>query len=171
VTHNTREAISSAAAVAMVVSLGVAGAGFGAAVAGALDAARRGAGLGAPVGEADMAGRIMEALRVAERGSAEDLAARIGTSVASRESVPAAFGVVLLAEGDPWQAGLIAANIGDDTDTIGAIACAMAGACSGLAAFPADKVDRVVALNRLSLPPLAQGLLALRAARMTEAAS
>lgn len=171
VTHSTREAISSAAAVAMVISLGVAGAGFGAAIAGALDAAKLGAGLGAPVGEADMAGRIMEALRVAERGSAEDLAARIGTSVASRESVPAAFGVVVLAEGDPWRAGLIAANIGDDTDTIGAIACAMAGACSGLAAFPADKVDRVVTLNRLSLPPLAEGLLALRAARMTEAAS
>lgn len=169
VTHNTREAISSAAAVAMVVSLGVAGSGFDAAIAGALDAARLGATLGAPVGEADMAGRIMAALKVAETGSADDLATLIGTSVASRESVPAAFGVVLLAGGDPWRAGLIAANIGDDTDTIGAIACAMAGACSGLSAFPAEKVDRVVTLNHLSLGPLAEGLLALRAAR--EAAS
>ncbi|MCA0273167.1 MAG: ADP-ribosylglycohydrolase family protein [Proteobacteria bacterium] len=165
VTHNTREAISSAAAVAMVVSLGVAGAGFDAAIAGALDAAKLGATLGAPVGEADMAGRIRAALKVAETGSADDLASRIGTSVASRESVPAAFGVVLLAGGDPWRAGLIAANIGDDTDTIGAIACAMAGACSGLSAFPAEKVDRVVTLNHLSLGPLAEGLLALRAAR------
>lgn len=170
VTHSTREAVSSAAAVAMVVSLGVAGAGFDAAIAGALEAAKLGAALGAPVGEADMAGRIAEALRVAERGSAEDLATRIGTSVASRESVPAAFGVVALAGGDPWQAGLIAANIGDDTDTIGAIACAMAGACGGLAAFPPDKVDRLVTRNHLSLAPLAEGLLALRAVRVAELA-
>ncbi|MGL4280978.1 MAG: ADP-ribosylglycohydrolase family protein [Albidovulum sp.] len=164
VTHNTREAIASASAVAMVISQGIAGKAFDTALSDALKAARLGAGLGAPVGEANMAGRIEEALRVAEAGSAEKLAVRIGTSVASWESVPAAFGVVALAKGDPWRAGLIAANIGDDTDTIGAIACAMAGACGGLSAFPADKVERVLTLNGLSLKPLAEGLLALRGA-------
>ena len=123
---------------------------------------------GAPVGEADMAGRIAAAIALARTGTEEDLATRIGTSVASHEAVPAAFGVVVLAKGDPWQAGLIAANIGDDTDTIGAIACAMAGACAGLSAFPPDKVAKVVAVNRLDLDPVATGLLAIRERRLAE---
>ena len=90
------------------------------------------------------------------------LAARIGTSVASRESVPCAFGIVRLAGGDPWRAALLAANVGDDTDTIGAIACGRAAACAGLAALPAGPLARVIAVNRLDLRPLAEGLLALR---------
>ena len=159
VTHNTREAIAAAAAVAAVISRGVEGASFEAALPTALWAAAMGRDLGAPVGEADMASRIVLALQVKD---AAELALTIGTSVASREAVPAAFGVVRLAAGDPWQAAVIAANIGDDTDTIGAIACAMAGACAGLAAFPADKLARVLAVNRLDLAPLARRLLAMR---------
>ena len=159
VTHATREAISAAAAVAMVVSRGVEGASFDAALPDALAAARAGAALGAPVGEADMAGRIEAALEAPDEAT---LAARIGTSVASRESVPCAFGIVRLAGGDPWRAALLAANIGDDTDTIGAIACGMAAACAGLAALPAGPLAQVVAVNRLDLRPLAEGLLALR---------
>ena len=55
----------------------------------------------------------------------------VGTGVASQESVPAAFAVLEVAEGDPWQAAVISANLGGDTDTIGAIAAGMAGACAG----------------------------------------
>ncbi|MEM7045804.1 MAG: ADP-ribosylglycohydrolase family protein, partial [Pseudomonadota bacterium] len=134
VTHNTREAIAAAAAVAMVVSRGINGADFYTALPDAMIAAKRGGACGAMEGEADMAGRIEAALSIAKGGSEDKLAKEIGTSVASRESVAAAFGVVQLAKGDPWQSAVIAANIGDDTDTIGAIACAMAGACSGMKA-------------------------------------
>ncbi|MCB6176719.1 ADP-ribosylglycohydrolase family protein [Rhodobacter sp. Har01] len=164
VTHATREAIAAAAAVAAVVSQGIDGATFDAALPAALEAARLGAALGAAVGEPDMAGRIALALDIARGGDEARLACEIGTSVASRCSVAAAFGVVRLAGGDAWRAAQIAANIGDDTDTIGAIAGAMAGACSGASALPADKVALVVAVNRLELAPLAQGLLALRGA-------
>ncbi len=133
VTHDTGEAIAAAAAVvAMVVSQGLAGADFDAALPLALDAARAGNRLGAAVGERDMAGRIARALDLASRSGEEELARDIGTSVASRASVAAAFGVVRLAGGDPWAAAQIAANIGDDTDTIGTIATAMAGACAGI---------------------------------------
>lgn len=160
VTHATREAIAAAAAVAAVISQGVDGADFDTALPRALEAARLGATLGAAVGEGDMAGRIEAALLAAT--SPETLARTIGTSVASRESVAAAFGVVRLAAGDPWEAAKIAANIGDDTDTIGAIAAAMAGACVGYSHLPQTKVDRVIAVNGLKLAPIARGLLALR---------
>jgi ADP-ribosylglycohydrolase len=159
VTHNTREAIAAAAAVAAVISHGIDGAGFDAALPAALEAARIGATQGAPVGEPDMAARIALALRQPDEGT---LAEAVGTSVASRASVPCAFGVVRLARGDPWDAARIAANIGDDTDTIGAIACGMAGACAGLAAFPAAPLERLLRINRLDLAPLAARLLALR---------
>ena len=164
VTHNTGEAIAAAAAVASVISQGVAGAAFEATLPGALAAARIGNRRGAQAGEGDMAGRIALALRIAESGDEERLAREIGTSVASRASVAAAFGVVRLAGGNPWAAAVIAANIGDDTDTIGAIATAMAGACSGLRAFPKDRVEQVMRANALDLFPLAKSLLDLRKA-------
>lgn len=159
VTHATREAISAASAVAMVVSTGVEGMGFEAALPAALAAAEAGARLGAPVGEADMAGRIAAALETTDEA---ELAATIGTSVASRCSVPCAFGIVRLAGGDPWRAAVLAANVGDDTDTIGAIACGMAAACAGMAMLPAGPLAQVIAVNGLDLRPLAEGLLALR---------
>lgn len=161
-THGTGEALAAASAVAMVISQGVAGASFDEALPLALAAARAGNRRGARVGELDMTGRIALALDIAGEGEAV-LAERIGTSVQSGQSVAAAFGVVRIARGNPWQAALIAANIGDDTDTIGSIACAMAGACAGTAGFPKAEVDRVIAVNSLSLDPLISGLLALRA--------
>ena len=70
--------------------------------------------------------------------------------------------MVRLAGVDPWRAALIAANIGDDTDTIGAIACAMAGASGGMAAFPADRVAMLEAANGFDMAAVARDLLALR---------
>lgn len=169
VTHNTREAIAAAAAVAAVVSCGIEGSAFEAAMPLALDAARIGAQRGASVGEADMAGRITTAIDIAaQRGEAE-LSRLVGTSVACSESVATAFGIVSLAKGDPWTAAIIAANIGDDTDTIGAIAAGMAGACSGAAAFPSDRLARVTEVNNLDLKQVAEDLLAVRASHNLEA--
>ncbi|WP_099826072.1 ADP-ribosylglycohydrolase family protein [Oceaniglobus indicus] len=162
VTHATGEAMAGATAVATVVSLGVAGARFDDALSAALEAARVANARGAAVGERDMAGRIALALEVAERGDEAELAARIGTSVASRESVAAAFGVVRLAGGDPWRAAVIAANIGDDTDTIGAIACGMAGACAGVSAFPDDRLTQLQTANGFDMAAVARHLLAVR---------
>jgi ADP-ribosylglycohydrolase len=163
VTHATGEAIGAAAAVAMIISMGIEGADFETAIPAALDAARLGNRQGAAKGETDMAGRIAFALAVAAQGDEADLATRIGTSVASRESVAAAFGVVRLAGGDPWAAAVIAANIGDDTDTIGAIAVGMAGACRGLAAFPPGEVEHLCRLNSFDPGLPVAALLAVRA--------
>jgi ADP-ribosylglycohydrolase len=163
VTHATGEALAAAAAVAMMISQGVAGSSFEAGLPLALDAARLANRRGAQSGEVDVAGRITLALSLAAQGEIA-LADGIGTSVQSAQSVAAAFGVVRLAGGDPWRAAVVAANIGDDTDTIGAIACAMAGACAGLTAFPKGRVAEVTRINRLDLSVLAEGLLTLRSA-------
>ncbi|WP_172327415.1 ADP-ribosylglycohydrolase family protein [Mangrovicoccus sp. HB161399] len=161
VTHNTGEAIAAASAVAMAVSCGVAGMSFEEALDPALAAARLGQTMGGATGEPDMAGRIAAALDLAEAGREDALVAGIGTSVASRESVACAFGLLRLAGDDLWQALLAAANIGDDTDTIGAIAGAIGGATGGT--LPEAAVARVRAANDLPLEEIAGGLLALRA--------
>jgi ADP-ribosylglycohydrolase len=159
ITHATAEAVSAASAVAAVISAGIDGASFDEALGFALAAADAGARVGLDGAKTDVAARIRLALTAKD----EDALAAMGTSVVSRESVPVAFGVVRLAGGDPWRAALIAANIGDDTDTIGAIACAMAGACGGMATLPVAALDQLRAANDLEIDALAGGLLALRA--------
>lgn len=160
VTHNTGEAIAGASAVAMTISCGIEGQDFETAIPAALAACRAGQKLGCRVGETDMAGRIEYALDLARQGDEEALIAGVGTSVASRESVPMAFGLLRLTSGDLWQALLAAANIGDDTDTIGAIAGAMAGALGGK--IPEAAEATVLASNSLEIAPVARALLALR---------
>ena len=66
----------------------------------------------------------------------------VGTSLATQESVPAAFAVLAAEPADPWQACLLAASLGGDCDTIAAMAGAIAGACHGVTAFPPERDRR-----------------------------
>ncbi|MEM6823568.1 MAG: ADP-ribosylglycohydrolase family protein [Pseudomonadota bacterium] len=162
-THNTGDAIAAASAVAAMISSGLEGMDFDAALAVAIAAAAEGQRRGHTIAAHDIGELVSQAVRIADANvSEETLAREIGTTVASHHSVPAAFGVVRLAGADPWKSGLIAANIGDDTDTIGAIACAMAGACSGLSAFPQEAVTALFEANSLSIDTTARSLLELR---------
>ena len=147
VTHNTGIALAGAAAVAAAVSAGVSGAGIAEATALAVQAARVAAGRGHWVAGADVAARIEWATSlVAGRGEAEAaelIYTLVGTSLATQESVPAAFAVLAAVPGDPWRACLLAASLGGDCDTIAAMAGAVAGACYGVAAFPADAIATI----------------------------
>lgn len=166
VTHDTTIGIAGAAAVAAAVSTGVDGGGLDDAIAAAVDAAHAGARRGNWVAGADIASRIEWACGLT-RGLPQDEAldrvcALVGTSVASQESVPAAFAVLTLSEGDPWRAGVMAANLGGDSDTMAAIAGAIAGAVRGLSALPEHAVRTLREVNGLDLEPLTARLLALR---------
>jgi len=165
VTHNTGLALAGAAAVAAAVSAGVAGAGIAEATALAVRAARIGAERGHWVAGADVAARIEWAAGLAaghDRAEAAELIyTLVGTSLATQESVPAAFAVLAAVPDDPWQACLLAASLGGDCDTIAAMAGAIAGACHGLRAFPARAVA-VIDAHGLDLAALAGDLCALR---------
>ncbi|MEM6940009.1 MAG: ADP-ribosylglycohydrolase family protein [Pseudomonadota bacterium] len=162
-THNTGEAIAAAAAVAGFISGRIDGAALEFAVARALEAAKLGQKRGHPAGVSDMAERITQAVEMARAGiGIEAFADHVGTSVASHEAVPAAFGILVMASGDVWRAGLLAANVGDDTDTIGAMACAMCGAGTGMRGIPADKLKTLKSANDLAIDTLSNQLVALR---------
>jgi ADP-ribosylglycohydrolase len=168
VTHNTTIAIAGAAAVAAAVSAGVDGSDVDA----ALDAGERAAEVarthGHYVAGADVARRIGWAVALV-RGrdpddALDDVTELVGTSLATQESVPAAFAIAALSPDDPWRAGLLAAGLGGDSDTIAAMAVAIVGACCGLGAVPADAAHVVRTTNHLELEPLVDELLALRVA-------
>jgi ADP-ribosylglycohydrolase len=185
VTHNTSVALAGAAAVAAAVSAGIGGAGIGgagiggaslgaassgagrvaAATEAAVGAARMGAERGHWVAGADVAARIRWATGLvaglAAGEAAEVIYSLVGTSLATQESVPAAFAVLSAVPGDPWQACLLAASLGGDCDTIAAMAGAIGGAVHGLAAFPPHAVE-VIDAQGLALADLADALLALR---------
>jgi len=165
VTHNTSIALAGAAAVAAAVSAGIDGASVAAATGMAIAAARLGGQRGHWTAGADVAARIDWAAGLVAgagpRQAAELIYTLIGTSLATQESVPAAFAVLSAVPDDPWGACLLAASLGGDTDTIAAIVGAISGACHGLAAFPVDAI-KVVDRNGLELSALADALLELR---------
>ena len=167
VTHNTGIALAGASAVAAAVSAGVAGLGFEAAIGAALSAASAGAHRGRWVAGADVASRIRWAIGLVA-GLADpdacDLVQRlVGTSLATQESVPAAFALWSLHPHDPWLTCRLGASVGGDCDTIAAMAGAMSGALVGPAGFPADAVAQLESANPgLDLTGLATSLLALR---------
>jgi ADP-ribosylglycohydrolase len=94
--------------------------------------------------------------------SVRDIVELVGASLATQESVPAAFAVLALHPGDPWQACLTAASLGGDSDTIAAMTGAIAGACHGMDCWPHAAVRTVCEINNLDLEKLAENLLALR---------
>ena len=164
--HNTGLALAGAAAVAAAVSAGIDGATVIEAVDIAVGAAALARHRGHWVAGGDIAARIRWAVEYVRNADRADLIRRIdeviGTSLASQESVPAAFAIFATHGDDPWLACRIAASVGGDTDTIAAMVGAMCGAVHGATAFPDAAVHLVTTVNHLLLTPLATALLALR---------
>ena len=168
VTHNTGTALAGATAVAAAVSAGVSGARIAEATALAVQAARIAARRGHWVAGADVAARIEWATSLVagrdEAEAAELIYTLVGTSLATQESVPAAFAVLAAEPADPWRACLLAASLGGDCDTIAAMTGAITGACHGVDAFPPEAIA-VIDAHGLGLADLADDLVVLRASQ------
>ena len=104
--------------------------------------------------------RAMQLVTNPASSSLECLIDQVGTSVASAHAIPMAF--ALLARDPSPQALLDAANIGGDTDTIGAIAGAILGGLLGVEAFDATMLAQVESVSGLHLTEAATAMLSLR---------
>lgn len=169
VTHNTSLGISSAAAVAAVVSAGINGMDLGEALRLGTQMAQQAEHHGHWVAGGRIASRISWARTVSIDSDktllADLLYDVIGTSVASQESVVVSFALaqqVAVGEMGAFEALCMAASLGGDTDTIAAILGAMLGACLGMQSWPIELIEQVKKVNHLELEPLVRGLLALR---------
>ena len=168
VTHATHQGFQSAALVAAAVSMGI-------------DAARSPSldlrsllwkavtyvdslpERGAWTPDPDVVAATRRAMQLAVNpasSSLECLVEQVGTSVASAHAIPMAF--ALLARVPSPQALLDAANIGGDTDTIGAIAGAILGAALGVQVLPTDSLTMIEEVSHLGLSSIAGDLLELR---------
>lgn len=170
VTHATRQGFQSAALVAAAVSFGIDAARSPSldlrsllwkAVSYVDSLPERGAWTPDPDVVAATR-RAMQLVANPASSSLECLVEQVGTSVASAQAIPMAF--ALLARDPSPQALLDAANIGGDTDTIGAIAGAILGAALGFEVFVGRGLAQVELASHLDLPSVALELLELRAA-------
>lgn len=149
-THNTRPAISGACAVAAAIAHGMT---EHATVNSVIYAGMFGAEVGANRApkwlDPSVARRIEMAVAIARRGG--DVRSRlreiydvVGTSLSVVETVGAAFGAFVMADGDPNLTAIYATNLSGDADTVAAIATAIAGAYSG---FDAIKPEYITGLE------------------------
>ena len=168
VTHATRQGFQSAALVAAAVSMGIdtprsAASDMTALLWKAVSYVDSLPERGAWTPDPDVVAATRRAMQLVANpasSSLECLVEQVGTSVASAQAIPMAF--ALLARDPSPQALLDAANLGGDTDTIGAIAGAILGAALGVEVLPADRLSMIEEVSHLGLSSVAGDLLELR---------
>lgn len=169
--HNTSLGVAGAASIAAAVAAACV---EGATLVDVVRAARFGAERGEEIGRTEgrlvagpsMTARIDLAVSIAiQSRDLDDAVTRItdaiGTGLPAAEACPAAIGFFVAAGGDPFQTAVAAANAGGDSDTVGCMAAAIAGAFAGIDAVPADMVTRLEESNALDLGDVARRLAAV----------
>jgi ADP-ribosylglycohydrolase len=108
---------------------------------------------GTPWLGASVARKITYAVRLAtetdlsEQERLQNIYDMIGSTLATADAVPCAFGVLAMAEGDPVETAIYAAALSGDADTVGAIACAIAGAWQGVDVIPFEHIETLRQAN------------------------
>lgn len=125
---------------------------------------------------ASLGARLELALEVARnaRGTEsgmEQVYQLIGTGTSTIESVPAAIAMVELAQTDPNRCAILCANLGGDTDTIGAMATAICGALNGVESIDPELKRQLDEVNQLDFTRYSRIFMAYRQQREAAHAS
>lgn len=177
-THFTQPAVSGAAAVAAAVAAAmIDGADLDDVIAAGFQGAELGMRHGRPWFGCSVSFKIEQALAIARSHADRPTRLRrifdeVGATLNVPETVGAAFGLLDMAAGDPKTTAILAANLSGDADTIGAIACAMAGAYAGFEAIPPEDIAVLEAdevFREYRVPAIADGLEALIVAANADA--
>jgi ADP-ribosylglycohydrolase/sugar/nucleoside kinase (ribokinase family) len=163
-THNTSIAISGAAAVAAAVWAGIRGLNWTETLAQSLTAAQWGEERGTWIYGASVSERIVAAVELAGAATSEVeitrvLSELIGMGEATTESVPAAFAAAAFADRNPEVAIRVAGNARGDTDTVAAMAGAIAGAFTGPDLLPEAWRQAVAEINNLDVAAWSRALI------------
>ncbi len=153
-THFTDVAVSGACAVAAAVAQAmIPNTTLEDIVSTAVWAADIGQRYGVPWMGASVARKIEFAVQLAtdynlsERDRLQNLYDFIGSTLAVPDSVPCAFGVLAMADGNPEQTAIYAAALSGDADTVGAMACAIAGAWQTVNTIPLQHIETIRRAN------------------------
>ncbi len=169
-THKSDLAIAGAVVVAWAVSRAIDG-GKWSAIVDALPAiARHAQQKRITTFSASLSARLELALKIVRNAdgiesACEQLYQVVGAGTSTIESVPCAIAMVELAQTDPNRCAILCANLGGDTDTIGAMATAICGALHGVSAINPALKHELDAVNQLDFIRYASGLMRLREQR------
>lgn len=164
-THNTGPAISCAAAIAAAVSYAIRDGGsldelWEVSLAAAEAGARRGHDF--PSASIPIRMGVVRDL-IGELGgeaALERISRLFGTGMSAAETAGAVFAIITVSQGDPIRSASLSAELGGDTDTIGALATAV---CSALNPdrIPRGRIEMLEEVNGIDFAELAGGLAAV----------
>ena len=153
-THFTDVALSGACAVAAAVARAMTpDTTLEEIIEAAIKGADTGLRRGTPWFGASVAHKIDFAVQLAtdatldEKDRLQNMYDLIGATLAPADSVPCAFGILAMANGDPVETAILAAALSGDADTIAAMACAIAGTWQGGDAIPVEYMETIRQAN------------------------
>lgn len=164
-THGSNRAMSGAGAVAAAVAEALRD---GSTLESVLDAARTGSVIaekeGYYKGESRLLALTEEMLKLsAETADDEAFLAevfrKIEYSMDCEDTVAVVLAFFWRCKGDPMHAARLGANLGGDTDTIGALAAALCGAYSGTAKLDMDMIRKIEQVNHTNFKEKADSIL------------
>ncbi|QQG29604.1 ADP-ribosylglycohydrolase family protein [Pectobacterium carotovorum] len=169
-THKSDLAIAGAVVVAWAISRAIDGASWQEIVDALPSVARHAQEKRITTFSASLAARLELALSIVRRANgtesaSEQLYQLIGAGTSTIESVATAIAMVELAQTDPNRCAILCANLGGDTDTIGAMATAICGALHGVTAIDAALKQELDDTNLLDFTRYASLLQQYRSAR------
>ena len=161
-THNTNIAISGSMAIAACISYGIRG---GSSLSEMQRLAIEYSDLGMKKGNQLATPLLSERLKAIyedlNKYSKEEMITRLqnfyGTGMEVIQTVPTVMAIVSLSELNPIEAARISANIGGDTDTIGAIATAICGSINPI--FDKKDIKLLEDVNKIDFESLTNSLL------------
>ena len=162
VTHSSDIAVAGACMVAMATSSALEKEDRDEMLADTLAVEEYALSLGSETVSASLGARIRYGVELScKRGDdgefLEELYAMMGAGVNMADSVPCAIAIAYRAF-DVKKAALLCANLGGDTDTIGAMACAICGGAKGLAGIAREDIELINAANCADFAPYAQAI-------------
>ncbi|WP_353948142.1 ADP-ribosylglycohydrolase family protein [Sporolactobacillus sp. Y61] len=168
VTHSSDVAISGAALIAGAVCAALAFEHWDDVIDYAIDVQNRAFKLGSPTWAASVRERLFIGLDLAHKYVDDQSAFEkaiyetVGTGTLASESIPAAVAIAYYAR-DVRRCALLAANLGGDTDTIGAMATAICGAKAGFGSIDPDWTGLIDSENRQHcIPNYAEAIMKFR---------
>ena len=121
--------------------------------------------LGASTVSASLGTRIRYGVKLAqayagkEERFLEELYNMMGAGVNTVDSVPCAISIAYYSFGDVHRCALLCANLGGDTDTIGAMASAICGGVNGVSGIPKEDIRLIQGANQIDFAPYADRIM------------
>ena len=167
VTHTSDITIAGASMIAMAVASAMEHQNREKMIEDALSVTEYAMELGASTPSPSLSARTMLGVKLAEKykddetAFLENLYNLVGAGVNTSESVPAALAIAYYGF-DVKKCALLCANLGGDTDTIGAMATAICGAAQGMEKIPQEYVALIQKANQVDFEHYADAIIEKR---------